>query len=277
MDFITKKILILVKTYPSLSKKYTELVCTAGMDEDGNWYRLYPIPFRKLSDEKQYGKYRWIEVKMFKNPEDPRIESYKIVYEDIKLLNKIPSNDWGAKSNIVLKKEIYTDLSKLIELSKSTNISLAVFKPTKIKNFIWKEVEREYPKERLEAIEADRKQLNLFSSADESINDFKIVNKLPYKFSFVFEDINGKEATLMIEDWEVGAAFWKWTKHYKSEEIALQKIKEKFFDDYAQKKDLHFFLGTTRQFHKMGKNPFIIIGVFPLPKVVQKSLFSYFL
>ena len=33
MDFITKKILILVKTYPSLSKKYTELFCTAGMDE----------------------------------------------------------------------------------------------------------------------------------------------------------------------------------------------------------------------------------------------------
>lgn len=273
MDFITKKILILVKTYPSLSKKYTELVCTAGMDKEGNWYRLYPIPFRKLSDEKQYGKYRWIEVKMFKNPEDPRIESYKIVYEDIRLLNKISSNDWGAKSNVVLKKEIYEDLSKLIELSKSTNISLAVFKPTKIKNFIWKEVEREYPKERLEAIEAERKQLNLFSSADESFNDFKIVNKLPYKFSFVFEDVNGKEATLMIEDWEVGAAFWNWTKHYKSEEIALQKIKEKFFDDYAQKKDLYFFLGTTRQFHNMGKNPFIIIGVFPLPKVVQKSLF----
>ena len=53
MDFITKKILILVKTYPSLSKKYEELVCTAGMDENGDWFRLYPIPFRKLKDQKQ--------------------------------------------------------------------------------------------------------------------------------------------------------------------------------------------------------------------------------
>lgn len=272
MEFITKKVLILVKTYPSISKKYTELVCTAGMDEDGNWFRLYPIPFRKLSNEKQYGKYRWIEVKMFKNLEDPRIESYKIIYEDMKLLNKIPSNDWGAKSNIVLKKESHTDLSKLIELSKSENISLAVFKPTKIKNLIWKEVEREYPKERLEAIEIERKQLNLFPSTDENINDFKIVNKLPYKFSYVFEDINGKEATLMIEDWEIGAAFWNWRKYYKSEETALQKIKEKFFDDYTKKRDLYFFLGTTREYHGRSRNPFIIIGLFPLSRVIQSSL-----
>ena len=97
MDFITKKILILVKTYPSLSKKYEELVCTAGMDENGDWFRLYPIPFRKLNDEKQYGKYRWIEVKIYKNKEDPRIESYKVDFENIKLLDSIKSNDWGCK------------------------------------------------------------------------------------------------------------------------------------------------------------------------------------
>lgn len=66
MEFITKNILILVKTYPSLSKKYKELVCTAGMDEDGNWYRLYPIPFRMLTEDKRYEKYRWINVKLLK-------------------------------------------------------------------------------------------------------------------------------------------------------------------------------------------------------------------
>jgi hypothetical protein len=77
----------------------------------------------------------------------------------------------------------------------------------------------------------------------------------------------------MIEDWEVGAAFWNWKKHYGSEEMALQKIKEKFFEDYAKKKDLYFFLGTTRQFHGRAKNPFIIIGLFPLPNVIQNSLF----
>jgi len=55
---IRKKILITVKTYPTLSKKYDELVCTAGIDEHGNWYRLYPIPFRKIDYDKRYKKYQ---------------------------------------------------------------------------------------------------------------------------------------------------------------------------------------------------------------------------
>ncbi len=43
-----KRVYIVVKTYPTISDKYAELVCTAGVLEDGSWIRLYPIPFRKL-------------------------------------------------------------------------------------------------------------------------------------------------------------------------------------------------------------------------------------
>jgi len=43
-----KKILIVAKTYPTKSKKYTELVCTAGVDAEGNWYRIYPMPTKTL-------------------------------------------------------------------------------------------------------------------------------------------------------------------------------------------------------------------------------------
>ncbi|HEX7458948.1 MAG TPA: hypothetical protein VF301_10970 [Ginsengibacter sp.] len=42
------KVLIAVKTYPTLSMKYDELVCTAGFLGDGSWVRIFPIPFRKL-------------------------------------------------------------------------------------------------------------------------------------------------------------------------------------------------------------------------------------
>jgi len=43
-----KKVFITVKTYPAISGKYDELVCTAGILEDGSWVRIYPLPFRKL-------------------------------------------------------------------------------------------------------------------------------------------------------------------------------------------------------------------------------------
>ena len=43
------KVLITVKTYPTISTKYEELVCTAGFKEDGTWIRIYPINIeRKL-------------------------------------------------------------------------------------------------------------------------------------------------------------------------------------------------------------------------------------
>jgi len=56
-----EKILITVKTYPTFSTKYQELVCTAGVNENGEWRRLYPIPFRQLYKDKKYKKYQWIE------------------------------------------------------------------------------------------------------------------------------------------------------------------------------------------------------------------------
>ena len=51
------------------------------------------------------------------------------------------------------------------------------------------------------------------------------------------------------------------------ERIACQKVRERFFDDFANKKDLYFFMGTTLKHHNVSRNPFIIIGTFYPPKV----------
>ncbi len=49
--YTERKILIWGKTYPELSKKYIETVCTAGVLESGKPVRLYPITYRYLNDE----------------------------------------------------------------------------------------------------------------------------------------------------------------------------------------------------------------------------------
>lgn len=64
------KVLIAVKTYPTISEKYNELACTAGFREDGSWIRLYPIPFRLLDEDQQYKKYQWVEVDIARNKGD---------------------------------------------------------------------------------------------------------------------------------------------------------------------------------------------------------------
>ncbi len=53
-----KRVLILVKAEPSPSRKYGSTVCTAGITEDGEFIRLYPIPFSLFCDrERKFSKY----------------------------------------------------------------------------------------------------------------------------------------------------------------------------------------------------------------------------
>jgi len=42
------KVLIAVTTYPLPSRSYDELVCTAGLLEDGTWIRIFPIPMARV-------------------------------------------------------------------------------------------------------------------------------------------------------------------------------------------------------------------------------------
>ncbi len=128
------KVLITVKTYPVISSKYDELVCTAGFLEDGSWIRIYPIQFRKKSFEEQYKKYDWIELDLVKNKSDFRKESYRPISYDteIKILEHLDTkSNWLLRKEIVFKKKIHTDINGLISEAKNREImtSLAVFKP----------------------------------------------------------------------------------------------------------------------------------------------------
>lgn len=270
------KVLITVKTYPAISSKYDELVCTAGFLEDGTWIRIFPIQFRKKSFVEQYKKYDWIEIDLVKNKSDFRKESYRPISYDteIKILDHLgTTSNWLLRKEIVFKNKVYTDIEELISEAKNREImtSLAVFKPTKIINFTIEQVEREWDKKKLEKLKQDRSS-NLFAQEDEDL--FEVVRKLPYKFSYVLQDCNGKQSKMMIEDWEIGQLYWNCLARHEGNEVkAIEDVKKKYFDDFAKTKDLHLFLGTSQLHHLTGKNPFMIIGTFH-PKIeTQQSLF----
>jgi hypothetical protein len=268
------KVLVTVKTYPTLSSKYDELVCTAGFTEDGKWVRIYPIQFRKKSYDQQYKKYDWIEIDLVKNQNDFRPESHRPHSHDseIKILGHVDTaNEWAERKKIALGK-VYYDLSELIDEAKNKDIctSLAVFKPSQISGFDIKEVEREWDKTKLASLEAERKQFDLFKQPE---NPFDVVQKLPYKFSYILADNKGKESRMMIEDWEIGQLYWNClAKHKGNEARAVDDVKKKYFDDFAKTKDLYLFLGTTQLHHHVSHNPFMIIGTFHPKKVIQTSL-----
>lgn len=259
-------VLIAVKTYPTLSAEYDELVCTAGFLEDGSWIRIYPIPFRKLGDESQYRKWQWVTIDLVRNSKkDLRGESYRPVDIDKPiLLGEMVSTDnkWAARKKYALK-NVYTNMEKLIaESQRPPYKSLAVVKPTKVIDFIWEEVDREWNAEKLRAVYANQMQGDLFKQDDEKVA-FTIAKKLPYKFSYKFTTEDSKERTVMIEDWELGMLYWKCLKMANGNElIACQKVKEKYFDNMISGTDFYFLMGTTLSHHIGSPNPFIIIGTF---------------
>ena len=268
------KVLIAVKTYPTLSKKYDELVCTAGFREDGSWIRIYPVPFRKLGSDEQYSKWQWVELDLVKNAHDYRKESYRPADIDkpINTLAKIGTeHGWAERKEWVLRK-VYTNMEELIKEAKDVNIgtSLAVFKPKKVIDFVWEACEREWDKATMRQISDHRRQYRLFD-ADEP-KQFRPVRKLPYEFSYKFISDDGKERKLMIEDWELGKLFWNCLATADGDEqVACRKVKEKYFNYMCHRKDFYFFLGTTLRFHQVGLNPFIIIGTFYPPIDTQLS------
>lgn len=269
------KVLISVKTYPTLSTKYNELVCTAGFLADGTWIRIYPLPFRGLENNQQYKKWQWVELDLERNYSDIRPESYKILnLESLKIIDYLTTDqNWFKRKEIVNKKAIYDDLTTLIEkANKENSLSLATFKPAKIIDFLVEKVDREWNQEKLATLTAKSQQLSLFQTEEEVKQEFEMVDKLPYKFSYRFEDINGKQSTLMIEDWEIGALYWNCLKRcVENEEKAAQQVKDKYMG-FVKNCEVLLFLGTTKQYHGWANNPFVIIGVF-YPKIESKGLF----
>lgn len=269
--------MITVVTYPLPSRSYDELVCTAGVREDGSWIRIYPVRFQFLTEAKATGgfesyKYTWIELDLKKRTDDFRPESHSPVnydFSDLKVLGKISTkndSEWSKRREYCLK-NVYTDLKELIEASKAPyNKSLASFKPQKITEFIWEEDDREWKPEWKEQL----KQLSFDFGGNYGQTKKELIRKLPYKFYYRFTDEKGKSSKLMIEDWEIGQLYWNCLKKTGGNELeALQLVEKKYWTEFVEGgKDIYLFLGTTLQWHKRrAKNPFVIIGVFyPKPQ-----------
>jgi len=276
-----ERVLVTVKTYPTLSRKYGETVCTAGIRPDGSWVRIYPVPFRRLDQTEQYKKYDWLDLHLARNTSDPRNETFRPVfsdYRDFVAVDHVGTDDsWRARRALILDQcRVYTRRDDLITDAKNNVASLAVFKPTKVLDFVWEEAEsREWEPERLRDMREATGQHELF--ADNSWREtFQVIPKLPYRFFYIYEDADGNRSRTIVIDWETGQLYWNCLRRAGGDEQeALAKVREKYMDQFLRT-DLHFFMGTTQQFHFVAPNPWLIIGVLQIPHdpyAKQGSLF----
>ena len=271
------KVLLTVNTYPLPSRSYDELVCTAGILKDGSWIRIYPVPLSFLLGQRESGKmksfkYNWIELDLERRTDDFRPESYSpknYSFKDLKVLDRLDTkSNWYLRKQYCLR-NVYINFEDLISESRAPKYkSLATFKPTEI---IGVEIEPDDPEWKNEWKEL-RKQGDLFN---QNKKPEILIPKLPFKFYYKFKDVTGKQRRLMIEDWEIGALYWKSLRSSEGNVAkALDLVRNRYEREFLAKNDIYFFVRTTKQWHmRKAPNPFVIIGVFYPLKNIQTSLF----
>lgn len=254
---ITTKVLITVMTYPHPSRGYQELVCTAGITDQREWVRLYPIDYRYRPRNQQFRKYQWIEVDLFPHGagNDRRKESRKPVLETLHILGEPLStkNKWRVRRQIIDQMPVYT-VKQLRQLNQSEGISLGVVKPMKVLDLKIETEDAEWKPQWQSLFD----QLTLFGPVQ------KPLRKIPYKFSYVFEcSDSNKPHNAKIEDWELGMLWLNEVARLGDEEQAAQSVKRKFLNELCgETKDTRFFMGTVFPY-----NTWVVLGVFWPPKI----------
>jgi len=263
----TLKVLITVKTYPIPSAKYDELVCTAGVTETGDFIRLYPINFRDLPFTQHYKKYQWIEIDAERHTgRDSRKESYRPISGTLKLLGaelKPKNGDWSERSKYVLQKTARS-MEDLGECKDRDRTSLGIIRPLRINDLKISKDDNDWNPRFYEEL----KQQRLW---DDRTNTKEPPRKVPWKFHYWFEcdDSRCKSHKMMIEDWEVGALYWRMIDQGKTPDKAAADVRTKFLNQIcSSKNDTHFFVGTV-----LAHGTWVVIGTY-YPKKSEPNLFD---
>ena len=261
----TLKVLITIKTHPIPSAKYDELVCTAGVTERGDFVRLYPINFRDLPYSQQYKKYQWIQVAAAKHTgRDARKESYRPRCETLKTLGEplSASRNWAERAKYVLAHRS-ASLEDLQDQQAVDRTSLGIFRPKAVHDLVIAPDDPHWKPSFLQEL----KQARLWE--DRSVSR-EPPRKVPFRFRYKFEcdDTRCRGHEMMIEDWEVGALYWRLVDQYRlTPEDAAIKVKHKFLDEICNpRNETYFFVGTVLTH----PTSWVVVGLF-YPRAQSKQ------
>ncbi len=245
-------VLITVKTYPHLPKKHDERVCVAGITDQHEWVRLFPVDYRYRPEEQKFEKYQWIDIELepggYKN--DVRKESRRPHLDSMRFIGKPLSSakNWESRRAIIDQMPHHT-ANELKQLYDEERVSLGIVRPTSVLDLEMTPTDRRWTPGQ----EENLRQLRLFGDPP------KPLRKIPFEFRYVFQcEDSDKLHRAMISDWELGILFLKEEARLGSEEAAAQSVRKKFLDEICHEdRDTRFFMGTT-----FPHNSWIVIGTF---------------
>lgn len=278
-----EEVLMIVKTYPTPSSKYGELVCTAGIRlRDNTWIRIYPYPFRQAKTSEQFEKYDIIEVALEKETKDPRPDSFKLY--DLNSIRKLrhlgPERHWTERMSFIRTTSADSVASLMQGMlsedkTKWGKSILPVPVLSASAKLSWDYRGEEWKDEDLEKLKsaANPNQLSLFAT-EEAKNYFQTLKRIPYTFRLTFKDLTEKEYTFPVLDWEIAQLFLKVRSVTGSDESALDKVRFKI-ENQIFKTDNEVFIILGNIHHRFKKRDSLAVDGFIYPKRQQQfSLFE---
>lgn len=264
-NFKVERVLIWGKTYPELSRKYAETVCTAGVRENGEPIRLYPVPLRYLDGAGQYKLYDWIDAPISKSSIDSRPESYKVDAAKIRRIGHIEPDKggWEQRAAYIFRDPSwqFASMSALLESQARSGQSIGIIAPGKVERvsvtFKPERARREY-EDRMRDIQS---QVNFFLPEYKELGHRPFEIRLHWRCQEACNVCTRKSHEMQVLDWGLMELARKneWDHNLakaRLEELAL-----------SGKYDFRLFLGNMKQYQKS----FVIIGLWYPQRIVAST------
>lgn len=247
MATVRERVLILCKTYPSPSGKYSETSCVAGVRENGDLIRLFPIPFRLIRNEQQFRKWQWTTIQFQKAKNDHRPESHTVNIDAIECDQPpLPtSNNWELRRAAIAQSLTLHNFDQVEQTRQRDGNTLAFLKPSRIVGLdITPVKDPDWTREELEKLSGYQKQAGLFDDPKE----ISLLRKMPFDFHYKYVcEVDGVENEYRhkIVDWEAGMLFWHCHSRYG---VDWEKPFRDKLEVELPSKDLIFLMGTIHRF-----------------------------
>ncbi|MFC8589029.1 hypothetical protein ACFUGD_31365 [Streptomyces sp. NPDC057217] len=263
------RILITVKTYPELSTKYRETSCVAGIRLDRGTpehVRLFPVPFRLLSQESQFAKYAIIEVDVRRHHQDRRPESLRPNPGTLKVIDRIGTSDGWRERYSILRPLIAPSLCAIKRDQEKHGTSLGLFRPAAHTVDFRLEPAEPWPVSKAALTD----QMDLL---DQDLRQLEWV-PLEFRYRFRCDDSDCTGHDMALRDWEAGESYRKYLRQYGQQGVE-EKLRERWFARmFAPDHVVHCYVGN------LARRPrtFMLLGLFyPRRGTVenyQEELFS---
>jgi hypothetical protein len=247
----TIDVLVNCKTYPAVSKKYLETVCTGGMSREGNFVRLYPIPFRFLDEKEQYDRWDLIRVRVYRDTKDPRPESWHLEQgSSIDIIENVQSEtarwEW-------MRKGVF-DSSEQMEQKGLTNGLVEIW-PAEL---YWEPESKKWSANQMQVLT----QGNLFHSEQlmQSLSE-----RVPWQFKLRFtEKTTGRKFDQKVLAWSYYQGFRRQLRELGDDQKALAAVREKVYQSIMNPdRSVFAIFGTHSRF-----GHWMISGLYHVPKAI---------